>query len=186
MLFKIVKDTQKSLREKCVPLETPYKQEDKDFALELLDYLKISQNDELREKYKIREGVGLAAPQVGRNVRALAVYYPKSENEDGTLNYVQYALLNPKIISNSVKKVALSGGEGCLSVDNDHQGYVYRYFKILVKAFDCIQDKEIVITARGYDAVVLQHELDHLDGILYYDHINKKDPMFKEPDGQII
>ena len=185
MLFKIVKDNKPSLRQKCVPVDVPYTKEDKEFVLEMVDYLKISQDEQLKEKYKIREGVGLAAPQVGRNIRALAVHYPKYDQNDN-VTYVTYALLNPKIVSNSVKKVALSNGEGCLSVDDDHQGYVYRYFKIIVKAFDAIQDKEIFITARGYDAIVLQHELDHLDGILYYDHINKKDPFYKDPNGQLI
>ena len=68
MLFKIVKDNKPSLRQKCVPVDVPYTKEDKEFVLEMVDYLKISQDEQLKEKYKIREGVGLAAPQVGRNM----------------------------------------------------------------------------------------------------------------------
>ena len=77
----------------------------------------------------------------------------------------------------SVKKCALRGGEGCLSVDKDHPGYVYRYFKITMRAYDVFQDKVIDINAKGYDAIVLQHEYDHLDGVLFYDRINKDNPI---------
>ena len=95
---------------------------------------------------------------------------------------MDHRLINPRIISESVKQVYLSGGEGCLSVDNEHQGYVYRKYKILVKAYDVKQQKETVITARGYEAIVLQHEIDHLNGVLFYDHIDKKDPFKLIPD----
>ena len=57
MLFKIVKDNKPSLRQKCAPVEVPYTKEDKEFVLEMVDYLKISQDEQLKEKYKIREGV---------------------------------------------------------------------------------------------------------------------------------
>ena len=109
-----------------------------------------------------------------------AIYYENEEEK------IQYALINPKIIQNSIKKVALASGEGCLSVDNDHPGYVYRYDKIIIKGYDAITDKEVTITARGYDAIVLQHEYDHLDGILYYDRINKDNPTLEIPNSYLI
>lgn len=179
-MFKIVKDNAKSIREKCLPVDTPISQEDKDLVLSMVEYLIKSQDDEYAEKHHIRSGVGLAAPQIGINKRMFAVYYVVEDE------IVQYALINPKIIQNSVRKVAIANGEGCLSVDNDHQGYVYRYDKIVIKAFDAIQDKEITITARGYDAIVLQHEYDHLDGILYYDRINKNEPKKEIPNSYLI
>ena len=73
---------------------------------------------------------------------------------------------------------------GCLSVDNEHEGYVYRSYKIVVKAFDALKGEDVTITARGYDAIVLQHEIDHLNGVLFYDHIDKKDP-FKVIPGSV-
>ena len=85
-------------------------------------------------------------------------------------------------ILESVKEVYLSGGEGCLSVDDKHDGYVYRHNKIQVKAFNAQTQKEEIITARGYEAIVLQHEIDHLNGILYYDHIDKKNPFLTKED----
>ena len=93
-------------------------------------------------------------------------------------------MVNPKIVVNSIKKTYLEGGEGCLSVDEEHRGYVYRDFKIVVKAYNDLTGKEEHITARGYDAIVLQHEIDHLDGILFYDRIDKNDP-FKIIEGAV-
>ena len=181
-LFKIVKDNVKSLREKSKEVEqiTP---ELIDLVNEMAEYLKLTQDESYRDKHHLREGVGLAAPQIGKNIRALVVYY-KEEDEDGNIREVDHRLINPRIISESVKQVYLSGGEGCLSVDAEHKGYVYRNYKILVKAYEVSEGKEIVVTARGYEAIVLQHEIDHLNGVLYYDHIDKKDP-FKHIEGSV-
>ena len=85
-------------------------------------------------------------------------------------------LVNPKIISSSMQKAYLENGEGCLSVENAHEGYVVRSARVTVKAFDLIQNKEITIRARGYLAIVLQHEIDHFSGVLFYDHIDAKNP----------
>lgn len=52
-------------------------------------------------------------------------------------------------------------------------------------AFDAIQNKDIIINARGFDAIVLQHEIDHLSGIFFYDRIDKKEP-FKKVMGAIV
>ena len=177
--FKIVKDSNPSLRAKCEEVKeiTP---EIIDFVNEMHDYLVASQDEEISKKYNIRAGVGLAAPQVGRNIRALVVYFEEEEN--GETKVIDHRLINPKIILESVKEVYLSGGEGCLSVDDVHEGYVYRHNKIQVKAFNALTKKEEVITARGYEAIVLQHEVDHLSGILYYDHIDKKNPFLQKED----
>lgn len=173
-MLKIVKDNIPSLREKCTPVELPLSKEDKDTLDEMLEYLKLSQDDEYRKEHpECREGVGLAAPQIGVNKRMLVVYYPTGDEKNP---YVEHQFVNPKIVTNSVRKAFLSAGEGCLSVDEDHKGYVYRHFKIVIKAFDAKTESNVTLTARGYDAIVLQHEMDHLDGILYYDHIDKNNP----------
>lgn len=179
-MLKIVKDNVASLREKCEAVTTPLSKEDEKLLKEMISYLKKSQDDKYCQKHHIRSGVGLAAPQIGVNKRMFAIYYVK-ENE-----VVEYGLVNPKIIQNSTRKVALKGGEGCLSVDIDHQGYVYRYDKIVMKAFDVVSNKEILIKAKGYDAIVLQHEYDHLDGILYYDRIDKQDANKEVPNSYLL
>ena len=177
--FKIVKDSNPSLRQKCEEVKeiTP---ELIDFVNEMHNYLVASQDEVISQKYNLREGVGLAAPQVGRNIKALVVYFEESTEEGSRI--IDHRLINPKIILESVKEVYLSGGEGCLSVDEPHQGYVYRHNKIQVKAFNVQTKKEEIITARGYEAIVLQHEIDHLNGVLFYDHIDKKNPFLQKED----
>lgn len=181
-MLKIVKDSVPSLRGKCKEVELPLNDKDKQTLMDMLDYLKLSQDEEYRKKHpSVREGVGLAAPQVGVNKQMLVIYYPTGDNKSP---YVELQLVNPRIISNSIKLCYLSNGEGCLSVDTPHKGRVYRYYKIKVSAYSLKEDKMIEISARGYDAIVLQHEIDHLHGILFYDHIDKDDP-FKNIPGSI-
>lgn len=177
--FKIVKDSEPSLRQKCEEI-TEITPEIVQLLNDMHDYLVDSQDEEISKKYHIRSGVGLAAPQIGKNIKAIAVYF-KERTDEGEIT-IDHRLVNPKIILESVKETYLEDGEGCLSVDNAHEGYVYRHNKIQVKAFNVKTMKEEIITARGYEAIVLQHEIDHLSGILYYDRIDKKDPFNKKED----
>lgn len=182
--YQIVKDDMPSLREVSKEIPAPYAPEIKDLLREMVQYLKDSQDPRQKKKGGVREGIGLACPQIGKNIRAFAVYYPISE-EDGSTRIVQYGLIDPKIISESVKLCALRDGERCLSVDEDHEGYVYRPHKIILKAYDVLTEKDVIITARGFDAIVLQHEYDHLNGVLYYDHIDQKAP-FRRREGSYL
>ncbi len=176
-ILKIVKDNNSLLRKKSIEVNMPLSKEDKDTLLSMLNYLKNSQDEKYREEHKeVREGIGLAAPQIGMLKRMLVIHFFDGEEE------ITHALVNPVIISNSVRKCVLSSGEGCLSVDKHHEGYVYRDYKIKVKAYDAIKEKEEIITAVGIESIVLQHEIDHLNGILYYDRINKMNPNFVPDD----
>ncbi len=178
--FKIVKDNKKSLRERSVDISLPLSEEIISLGNDMLQYLILSQDDEYLKKHKnVRSGVGLAAPQIGKNINLLAIYFI-DENEKEN----KYVLVNPKIISESTKLCYLKNGEGCLSVDKEHPGYIYRPYKIKVKAFDLLNNNEVLLELKGYSAIVAQHEIDHLKGILFYDHINKLDP-FKEEIGAI-
>ena len=170
MKLKIVKDSNPIMKKKSLPVSLPLSVEDKQTLDEMLEYLKLSQDDEYAKKHNIRAGIGMAAIQIGLLKRMFVVYY--GEGED----HVEYQLVNPKIIEYSIRKCALKDGEGCLSVDNDHPGYAHRYYKIKMAAYDALTDKDIIITARGFDAIVLQHEYDHLDGLFFYDRIDKNKP----------
>lgn len=170
MKIKIIKDSNPIMRKRSLPVTLPLSDEDKDILDSMLDHLIKSQDDEYAKKHNIRPGVGLAAIQLGILKRMFCVYIGNGKDS------VKYQLVNPKIIETSVKKAALAGGEGCLSVDKNHDGLVHRYYKIKIKGYDAIRDEEIVITASGYLAIVLQHEYDHLDGKFYYDHIGIKNP----------
>ena len=156
MKLRIVKDSNPIMKKKSLPVELPLSKEDKETLDAMLEYLKLS--------------IGLAAIQIGLLKRMFVIYY--GEGED----LVQYQLVNPKIIEYSIRKCALKDGEGCLSVDEEHKGYAHRYYKIKMQAYDALRDKEVIITARGFDAIVLQHEYDHLDGLFFYDRIDKNKP----------
>lgn len=178
-IFKIVKDTNKSIREKSTNIDLPLSTEIEQLGLEMLQYLKNSQDEEFLEKHpEVRSGVGLAAPQIGKNIKLIAVYFNDGKKD------IEYVLVNPKIVAESAQKCYLSSGEGCLSVPENHEGYVYRHFRIKVKAYNILTKKDEVIDARGYLSIVLQHEIDHLSGILYYDRINNFEP-FKVLSGAI-
>jgi len=179
-MLKIVKDDALSLHSKSKLVEMPLSQKDRELLKQMLDYLAKSQDPLYREKHpSVREGVGLAAPQVGVNKRMTVIRHSDSEGK-----LIEYALVNPRIVVSSLKKCYLLAGEGCLSVDAKHEGRVYRDYKVTARAFDALKDSDVEITTQGYDAIVLQHEIDHLDGILYYDRIDEDDP-FKAVEGAV-
>ena len=180
MKLKIVKDTNPIMRKKSLPVDMPLSSKDRELLNDMLEYLKMSQDEEYAEKHNIQPGVGMAAIQVGVLKRMFVIYYEKEDE------VVQYQLVNPKIIETSVKKCALENGEGCLSVPERHSGLVHRYYKIKMIAYDALRNEDIMITAVGYDAVVLQHEYDHLEGKFYYDRINPMNPDSKLPGEEII
>lgn len=175
-MLKIYDDSYYTLRQKAAPVALPLNVEDEALILAMLQHLKDSQNEEFAKANNLRAGVGLAAPQVGVLKRMLVVHF---EVEDG--QYVTHTLVNPRIVSNSVKKAYISTGEGCLSVNKDYPGRVYRANKITVEAFDVLKSQQVKIVAQGYEAIVIQHEIDHLNGILFYDHINPNN-IAKYPD----
>lgn len=179
-VFKLHFDNEKVIRTVCAPVEHPDSPEMKELLTDMVEYLKNSQNDKWAAKHKVRAGVGLAAPQIGIAQRFFAVYVVVDGKE------LKYGLINPVVLRTSVKMTALKYGEGCLSVNPDHEGYVNRHYRITVKAYDVLQGKEVEITQKGYPAIIFQHELDHLDGHLYYDHINAADPWEENDDVVLI
>ncbi len=181
-MLRIVKDKAKSLRSPSKEVALPLSERERALLAEMLQYLKDSQDPAFREKHpKVREGIGLAAPQVGVNKRLIAIHYQK--DEEGK-EFASYELANPRIVAYSVRQCYLDAGEGCLSVDDPHPGRVFRPYRIEVEAYDAKAVAAITIKAEGFDAIVLQHEIDHLDGILFYDRIDPKDP-FKTIEGAI-
>ena len=176
----IVKDTDPIVRTKSENVPLPLSKEDETFLRDMLTYVRNSQDDEIAQKENLRPAVGIAAIQLGVPKRMLAVVVP---NEDGV---DEYALVNPRIVSESVQRAYLKNGEGCLSVEEEHEGIVPRAARINVKAFDLLQNQEITIKAKNYLAIVLQHEIDHFSGTLFYDRINKLDPGREDPTAIVI
>lgn len=169
----IVRDGHPALRKVAADVALPPSEEDKKILHQLMEFVQNSQDPEIAEKYGLRPGIGLAAPQINVSKRMIAVHLT---DENGTLH--SYSLINPKIISHSVEQSYLVSGEGCLSVDEPHPGYVPRFARITVKGYDS-EGKEVKIRLKGLPAICFQHEIDHLNGIMFYDHISKENPMQK-------
>ncbi len=174
----IIKDDNRLIKSRSADVPLPLSKEDEMTLKALLQYVKDSTVAEIAEKENLRPAVGIAAIQIGIPKKMIAVVI---KDGDGEIVY-EYALINPKIISNSVEEAYLGAGEGCLSVEGEHEGYVYRSRRIKVRAFDYLQNKEVIIKASDYLAIVLQHEIDHFSGILFYERIDKKNPFVQKKD----
>lgn len=118
------------------------------------------------ETMLVADGVGLAAPQIGESIRLIIVDPEPDKN-----GLTRLVLVNPELefVGNDkdVKE------EGCLSVPGIYAN-VERYLNVKVKAKD-IKGKAVVFDAYGFTARILQHEIDHLDGIMFVDRVNEKD-----------
>lgn len=130
--------------------------------------------DDMIETMREAPGVGLAAPQIGVSKRVIVVEF--GHEEDETIPKRLYAVVNPEIISMSEETV--QGIEGCLSVPG-YVGEVDRAKVVTVKGQNP-QGKTIKIRAQGWLARIFQHEIDHVNGVLYTD---RADNIWKpEPD----
>lgn len=178
LLYKdIIKEDNPDLRNKSTPVKLPLSEEDFHTLDKLDEYLYNGYDNEIVEKYKLRPGVGIAAPQIDvlKQMFVILAY-----DEEGKFHH--YCVINPKIISHSEELAYLPTGEGCLSVDREVKGYIHRPKRIKAKCtlYDFETDKytETVLKLKGYIAIVFQHEYDHLFGRLFVDHINKDNPFF--------
>ncbi len=178
--LNILDEKDKRLRMISTDITEPLTKKDKELVKQMLLELRYSQIEELSEKYKLRPGMGLAYPQLGINKRLIVIVH---EYEDGKFN--DYVVVNPVIVSNSEEIIAAEAGEGCLSVNRDVDGHVPRYARVTVKGKD-IDGNDITIRAREDLSIAFQHEIDHLNGILFYDRINKNKPFFTEDEIRLI
>lgn len=119
--------------------------------------------DDMIETMREAPGVGLAAPQIGESLRLVVVEY--GDDEDETVPSKLYIAVNPEIIQTSEEKVV--GVEACLSVPG-LVGDVERYQKITVKAQNR-RGQTVKYKLDGWIARVFQHEIDHLDGVVFTD-----------------
>lgn len=115
--------------------------------------------------------VGIAAVQIGHLKRIIAIDVSKTKNK----NHGRLIMINPVVIEKSTDEIVTK--EGCLSVP-DYLGYVARPKKITVEYVD-LNGKRQVLEAKRFEAVVIQHEVDHLDGILFLDKIVSSNQLIK-------
>jgi peptide deformylase len=123
--------------------------------------------DDMVETMREAPGVGLAAPQVNVSQRVIVVEYGDDEDEEAPTKL--YTLVNPEITRYSTETIL--GNEGCLSVLG-YQGEVERSVDITVKGLNR-RGKPVKIKAKGWMARIFQHEIDHLDGVLFVDRATK-------------
>jgi peptide deformylase len=118
-------------------------------------------------------GVGLAAPQVGVPLRLIVMIIPKKDEKDE-----KSCLINPEIVKRKGERVVK---EGCLSIPG-YYADIKRSEGVRVKGIDA-SGKEIRLSAEGLMAQALEHEIDHLNGVLYVDHLESQDQLKKvEPE----
>lgn len=172
---KILDEKDKRLRSISEEVKFPLSKEDKDLIQEIIDYLTISQIPEYYEKYDLRPGMGLAFIQLGipKNIFVIVL---ETEPE----KFENYVIINPKLISHSEELIYVGEGEGCLSINREVKGIVPRYARIKISYQD-INGNNKVIRVREDLSVAFQHEMDHLNGILFIDKIDKNNP-FKDKD----
>ena len=178
--LKIIDDSNKLIRTKSKDVTFPLDQETIDTIDHVIKHLTYSQIPKYEEKYKLRPGMGLSFIQLGIPKNIVIVVY---EIDDGVFD--EYLIINPKMISNSSEKIAASAGEGCLSVNREIDGHVPRYARVKLEGYD-IDGNKIRIRAREELAIAFQHELDHLEGKLFYDRINKDKPFYSEDEIRLI
>ncbi len=166
----ILDEKDKRLRVISKEVVFPLTNKDKELINTMIEYLHNSQIEELAEKYDLRPGMGMAAIQLGVAKRYFVVV---NEYDEG--QFETYVLINPRIISNSVEQIYVENGEGCLSVNRPVEGIVPRYARVTVEGYD-MDGRKIQVRGREELAIAFQHEIDHLDGIIFTDKIDKKDP----------
>jgi peptide deformylase len=115
-------------------------------------------------------GAGLAAPQIGLSIRVFIAEY-----EDRKV-----AVFNPEIVKAEGEAL---GTEGCLSIPGYAGDNIRRAAKVLVKGQD-VHGKSIRVNAEGWFARILQHEIDHLDGILFTDRLDRPEDLRQLPPGE--
>lgn len=176
----ILDEKDSHLRAKSKEVTFPLDQKYKDLIQQAVDHLTYSQIEAYEKKYHLRPGMGLAFPQLGYNLRIIVIVH---EVEEGVFD--NYVVVNPKIVSNSKEMIAAEVGEGCLSVNREVEGHVPRYARVTVEGFD-EDGNPIRVRAREDLSIAFQHEIDHLDGILFFDRINKDKPFFREDEIRLI
>ena len=175
----IIREGNPTLRAVAEDVTFPLSDQEIILGEKMMQFLHHSQDPVMAEKLGLRGGVGLAAPQLDISKRIIAVLVPNPEDADGNPPKEAYSLqevmYNPKVVAHSVQDAALGDGEGCLSVDRNVPGYVVRHARVTVEYFTKDGEKKR-IKLKGYNSIVVQHEIDHTNGIMFYDRINPNNP----------
>jgi len=179
-LIDILDEKDERLRKVSKDVVFPLKKDEINIINDMLDHLVNSQIEEIAKEYNLRPGMGLAAIQLGINKRYFVIAH---EQEDKTFN--KYIVINPKVISHSEELIYAGGGEGCLSVNREVEGIVPRYARITIE-YQNIDGEVQKLRAREELSIAVQHEIDHLNGMLFIDRIDEDDPFKDEEKMRMI
>lgn len=174
-LNDIIDEFHPHIRSKSLPVSFPLSKTDRQILADLMEYVRNSVDETTAVTYGLRPSVGIAAPQVNIQKQLCVI-----STIDETGQFFEHEFINPKIIKHSRFLSYLPNGEGCLSVNRNIEGIVPRYESITVRNYD-YEGNAFELSFTGYCSIVVQHEIDHLHGILFMDHINSAAPL-KEPD----
>ncbi len=178
--LNILDEKEKILHQKCEEATFPLPAEYKELIERAIQELTYSQIEEYEKKYDLRPGMGLAFPQLGIAKRIIIIVH---EVEKGKFD--NYVVINPKIISYSDEMIAAEEGEGCLSVNREVEGHIKRYARVTVEGFDT-EGNKIRIRAREELSIAFQHEIDHLNGILFFERIDPNHPFYTDQELRLI
>ena len=178
--LEILDEKEKVLRQISKEVTFPLEKEDKQIIDQIIKHLTYSQIPKYEKKYDLRPGMGLSFVQLGILKRIIVIVDEYSEGK-----FDNYIVINPVIVSNSTEMIAADSGEGCLSVNREVEGHVPRYARVTVEGYD-IDGNKIRIRAREELSIAFQHEIDHLNGILFYDRIDKNKPFYSEKEIRLI
>jgi peptide deformylase len=128
--------------------------------------------NDMFETMHAARGVGLAAPQIARSLRIFVAEYEEPTEDDSVIHH-KVAMVNPEIIKAEGEEL---GTEGCLSIPGYVGDNIRRATRITVKGQDA-NGKPIRVNADGWFARILQHEIDHLDGILFLDRLDRSEDL---------
>lgn len=170
MILKLAYYGDPILRKKAAPI------------LEFNDEIKQLAADLIETMHHTKNGVGLASPQVGRSLSLFVVQFPDPENKDKWTPGAIDVFINPKILSVSEEEWFYS--EGCLSLPGLYCK-ISRPKKIKIQ-FQNLQGDVLVKDYEGYEARMLLHENDHLNGVLFIDRVDPKDRKRIEPEIKAI
>ncbi len=166
----IIKEGHPTLRQVAQPVPYPLSKEDAAILKDMMGHLKMSQIPQMAERFHLRPGIGLAAPQINISKRLFVIHFTDMDD-----THHEFCFVNPEIIDPSPEMVYLPFGEGCLSVDRPVNGLVMRHKELQVKTvlYDPATEsaRHVKIVLRGYLAIVFQHELDHLNGVMFFDRV---------------
>jgi peptide deformylase len=158
-VLKVAKLGNPILRQTAKPLAPEKIRDDRDIQTLI---------DDMIETMRVEHGVGLAAPQVSHSLRIVVLECQGSERYPDKGGFPLMVLVNPVFTRRSRKVV--EGWEGCLSLP-DLRGLVTRSSEVDLEAYDRFGEP-VVIKADGFLAIALQHEIDHLDGIVFLDRLS--------------